>query len=139
MLLDEPLSALDGVTRYVLGLTGDLVDAELSPVPRASVSFTTTFGPPVGLAFRQSPGGGQAGLHWIPQPYVAVCDAQGNTVADSTATVTVALAGRAGTLAGTITSNRARARPKWQSGKPTTFSQQPSTRDTGSNSGCWMA
>jgi hypothetical protein len=102
-----PSSALDGVTRYTLGIVGDLLAADLSPVPHASASFTTTFGPPVSLAFGQQPGGGSAGVAWDRQPFVAICDAQGNTVADSTAPVAVALAGRSGTLAGTLLVNAA--------------------------------
>ncbi len=66
-------------------------------------------GAPAQLAFTTQPGGGQPGVVWGTQPVVTVQDAFGNTVTNSTASITLAItegtptSGGPGTLGGTKT------------------------------------
>ncbi|MCK5802680.1 MAG: hypothetical protein KAI66_07605, partial [Lentisphaeria bacterium] len=104
-----PDVALDGVTRYTFALVGDVRDSVADAVlPRASCTFSTTYGAAAALAFVDGTPGGEAGSLLDAPLRVAVVDAQGNTVLSSVASVTVALKAAARslpTLSGTTTVN----------------------------------
>ncbi len=55
------------------------------------LTFVVTPGMADKLAFTQAPSGGAHGVAWTTQPWVAVKDAAGNTVVDSTASITLAI------------------------------------------------
>jgi trimeric autotransporter adhesin len=69
----------------------------------ASSAFTVSPGAPAKLEFTQQPFGGEAGLRFETQPYVAIEDIYGNVVTSSRAPVTVSIAPGSGT-AGAILS-----------------------------------
>jgi len=66
-----------------------------------SNSIDITTGVPARLTFRTSPGGGTGGTAWEQQPVVAVEDAGGNAIVDSTLSVDLVVT--SGTGAGTLT------------------------------------
>ncbi len=99
-----PAALLAGVTRYTVSIVGDFQDSVSGDVhPHTSAAFSTTFGAPAALAFLETPTGGEAGAVFDRPVRVAIVDAQGNTVRNSSAAVTVSLVSgaRAATLSGT--------------------------------------
>jgi hypothetical protein len=79
-----PDAPLLGVTPYTIAIIGDLEP----PLPRASATFTTIYGPPVSLRFVRSPQTGMAGRA-LGTIRVAVVDAQQNTVLVATNPITL--------------------------------------------------
>ncbi len=69
--------------------------------PATSTAFTVTAGAPAQLNFTVNPGGGTGATTWSTQPKVAVQDALGNQVLNSTASVSLAI--RSGAAGGTLT------------------------------------
>lgn len=80
-----------------LGGTYTLTATATGLTSAVSNSFTAT-GDPAKLGFTVQPGGGAANAAWANQPKVAVQDAAGNTIVDSTAPVTLALTTPAGAV-----------------------------------------
>ncbi len=74
-----------------------------------SAPFAVTPGAPAQVGFTVSPNGGTGGAVWSTQPRVAVQDALGNQVLDSTASVSLAITpgGTGGTLTCTATTKAA--------------------------------
>jgi hypothetical protein len=98
-----PNALFEGVSAYTVQLDAGLRDSvTAADLPRVAATFITTYGPPVVLAFARDPSGAVAGGNVAGPVRVAVVDAQGNTVRDNTATVTVALKSGA-PLGGTLT------------------------------------
>ncbi len=101
------VSAVNGVATFS-GLsidkagTGYTLTAASSGLTGAtSGTFNITFAAASQLVFTTQPGGGTSGAAWTTQPVVTVLDAFGNTVTNSTVSITLAIASNPG--GGTLT------------------------------------
>jgi hypothetical protein len=73
--------------------------------PPLQIVTLPAFGTPTKLVITTQPGSAESGVTFATQPVVEIRDANGNKVANSTASVTVSLYSGAGTLSGTKTVN----------------------------------
>src|SRR5207249_3538431 len=85
------------------GYTLTATDGSLTSA--TSNTFNISVGAAAKLAFTQQPGGGTGGTAWATQPKVTVQDAGGNTVATSSASITLAIGTNPGGGALTVTTN----------------------------------
>ncbi len=98
----NPLAANNGVAKFagckITGKSGSytLTAASTGLTTATSSAFTITFGSASQLAFSTQPGGGTDGVAFGTQPVVTVQDQSGNTVTNSNATVTLAIASQPG-------------------------------------------
>ena len=100
----NPVTATSGIAAFancsITGTAGafTLTASAAGLISATTSSITLAAGPVAGLVFTSQPTAATNGIAMTPQPVVNIVDANGNRVATSTASVTLAIATGSGTL-----------------------------------------